>query len=492
MPLGSDITSWHFQDLNWEDPNPLDARYMQAICNGLIERKQKILASHGLYDYPDGIIPAVLSKPYYENGGTGLLFSQSDLAAIYAQAVNLFPYFACTFADGIADRMRLSFTYSTLGGSSIEPITGCEDLRTVSTNGYGTTLSFLVSVIEGEVEIKYRARYNPWSTDPTTTVSRHILRLNLPSVEYEKRGDLSRQFSFSAESWTEKTMMAYIGAEKIEAACSPINAGAWMKQMYKIINALTVYGTSINNSSYFTTGYAEEKFARRAFIGVGEYGPYLWSSTWGIGNSGTINGAPYPSGSNTPPPDTPPVETVWGNGTYQVWDMSTAHYFAKCLRQKSTDGNGAEYLDYADRYRAMFTVGLSSSGIMAGARIDIHIEALQLVKEPFYTYNYVDGQYVATDKAEFNSEMGAENSFLTFNKSGISGESENFPVGDFEDVPAEGAMQVGDLNGGYAWSNKNWVIRADYQFFKDFEFGLETSWTKATVNVSQDWNFKAD
>lgn len=487
MPLGTDISSWHVQDLNWEDPNPLDARYMQAICNGLIEGKQKILASHGLYDYPDGIIPAVLSKPYYENGDTGLLFSQSDMSAIYAQAVSLFSYFACTNADGVANSMRLTFSYSTLGGSSIDQMTGGEDYRTVHTDGYGTTISFRLSTVGGLWEARYRGRNNPWSTDPTTSVSRHIMSFDMPVIKYEKYGNLGHVWNFDVEPWTEKTMMDYIGAEKIEAACSPINAGAWMKQMYKIINALTVYGTGISNSSSFNMSYAEEKYANRYFAPTGPYSPAIWRGDWGYN----------PSGSLQAPPDIPPIETLWGYGGFQVWNMSTAHYFAAAKRRQNSaeDSYGnpeAGIDDLADRYRSTATISLSCSGILAGASIDFHAEPLKLSKESYSGWHYVNGEYVEYDIAEFNDELGAENSLLVFEKSGISGISEAFSVGNIDTPPVAGTLVQADRNGSSYNSYKNWVIYSDYQFYKDNEFGTERNWTKATANVSQAWNFKAD
>lgn len=413
---------------------------------------------------------------------------------IQSTMTSLFSYYADTNADGYENSVRVNHGL-IYGGFTVTESTGGEDI-TITNSPYKK--SFRLSLSNGEYEIRAK--------DGGNKVLRCKLVFAYPEISYEIYGCLPYGLTMNLTPWTEATILSAIG-DSARIISNPLIVQAdWIIQQYKMINKLTLAGTSLSLGSSFNIGYSEYRYASRGFASLSYY-TQGWQSRWGLANEGNIVNTVYsesnPIPTPFPAPDTPAMEDVWPDGDFQVYDTSTRRYFAMAKQEVQTaqtsNGIPSEYYSKGcERYRNKATVCLVSSGLLNNADLEFHISPLKIsmISNMWTDYDPNSPTYMQSfEWNEFNNELGAEGSYLTYSKTGKNGDSESFDIGNINTIPDAGTLRSYTQSTWttvytFEYSNKNWVIFADYDFYKDTVFEEETAWSKATADISKQWVFK--
>ncbi len=480
MGCAIDITSWDFQDLDWENPDPLDARYVQAVCNAVIERLIKVQTYAG--NNPRTIAKLsgrsynALTKTYYESCWQGgLRYTEQDLKDIYTKAVGLLPFFVSMFADPVYDgngapvsNMRVKHGYGT--GAYMSYVGGDEVIIKTSDSIYGYTVPTISarltdgSSLEIRTMINNTSYYTSYDSGASQHIHREKLELDLPLIKASSFGHLYTSLTtgiWQFTTWTEHALMKFIGATEIYAYGNPFNPKEWLKQMYAMINQMTIFAG--DTYAYYSYQGMDSGISGRGY-------KYCQTSAQGPYTSG---GYYAPSTSFYPPAECPSLSDMWNTA---VFGGPTVDSFLATAQMNNSWMVGWQNMtSYARQYFSPSASLTSYFGMVNSSNTTIHIHA--------------ECWKVIRAGIDFNNETGiAENDFITLDMTGVPGDylvDDSF--GYYTGMPADGVTEVVNEQELHTKS-KGWSVPT--QLFYDNDATTERNYIKLETDTSQGWNFK--
>ncbi|HCE46164.1 MAG TPA: hypothetical protein DET40_21680 [Lentisphaeria bacterium] len=420
------IQNWTDGGLDWDNPVPEDARYMDAIVRALNERCVKVGRTTLLANYT----------------GSFKYCKVADANTIYQKLLEAMPYFANTNCLGTG---KMFFKFGTLVPDTI---TG---FSTEANGWYGLP-------IDGSVTGEIRKTYGDG-------VRRETFNVSFPDLSYNWYGRLVSH-TCSLMPWSRTDLLETV-QDKAEAKLNPLNPVEWMKQMYKLINLLDVPYLVFGNSSAYNISsnqgikttkhlhywsspssdsafYTDTDTGTQLYFNAAQGATGLFADTlWAYANCGFIGGN-------------------WDDCVAQAWRWNM-----------SVDGH-TETNEWIRRQKGSATIALSGTGALETAAMEMQAKLLTIDRRGAYYYGPTD----------FNNELGAEGSMLTHSTSGVSGDSETFVLGEISDIPATGST-VSQY--GLTYSESSWQINNYFTY--DTEFEAEETWSTATGDMTPAWAF---
>ncbi len=257
------ITEWTSEEMNWDDPSIEEAKYIEAIIMAINERCEHVFKHYEAYGW--GRYPNDVGAPPISTVVTGNKWYQSKslMSSIYSTLIQLAKVYISLNPNGNPDMLRIR-TY-VLRGTVVSG--NCTNIDYGYVGWQSTTryieadLPFaggdVTFTVPGRVQVSDYVTSVVWADSLLTykTCNGYSYPLIVPPT-------------MTFKTWQETELLTYVGATDIV----PDDPKDWLKQMYKMVNALKILNNSIVVESSITEAVDKTDYGSNGGGGYRGYG----------------------------------------------------------------------------------------------------------------------------------------------------------------------------------------------------------------------------